>query len=90
MLSLAALQDLASRLAKVEADMAARLDAGFARAMAQLTDLDDRTFAGVADPQTRFKIEVVQQSVEAIRTLVRDELGPTLGVAAGFNALDGD
>jgi predicted lipoprotein len=89
-LSLQALQDLAARLANDDANMAAKLDASFDRAMSQLNDLGDPTFAGVADPQTRFKIEVIQQSIDTIRTVVRDELGPTLGVAAGFNSLDGD
>lgn len=89
-LSLQALQDLAAWLANDDANMAAKLDASFDRAMSQLNDLGDPTFAGVADPQTRFKIEVLQQSVDMIRTTVRDELGPTLGVAAGFNSLDGD
>jgi predicted lipoprotein len=90
MLSLKALQDLAARLAGDDADMSATLDASFERAKSRLAGLDDPTFEGVLDPQTRFKIEVMQQSVESIRTIVRDALGPTLGVAAGFNALDGD
>ncbi|WP_435138887.1 imelysin family protein [Pseudopelagicola sp. nBUS_19] len=90
MLSLAALQDLAARLAGDDENMATTLDASFDRAMSQLDDLDDPTFAGVADPQTRLKIEVLQQSIDTIRAVVRDELGPTLGVAAGFNSLDGD
>lgn len=90
MLSLQSLQDLAARLAGDNADLADTLDASFVRAEAQLSDLNDPTFAGVADPASRFMVEVVQQSVDGIRTIVRDELGPTLGVAAGFNALDGD
>jgi predicted lipoprotein len=89
-LSLQALQDLAARLADDDANMATILDASFDRAMSQLNDLNDPTFADVSDPQTRFKIEVIQQSVDTIRTVVLDELGPTLGVAAGFNSLDGD
>lgn len=90
MLSLTALQDLASRLANGNADLTDDLDKGFERALSQLSKLDDPIFAGVSKPQTRIKIEVVQQSVETIRTVVREELGPTLGVAAGFNSLDGD
>lgn len=90
MLSLNALQDLATRLAGDDGNIATTLDASFDRAMSQLNDLDDPIFAGVADPQTRLKIEVIQQSIDTIRAVVRDELGPTLGVAAGFNALDGD
>ncbi len=90
MLSLNALQDLASNLAGENVDMATIFDASFDRAMSQLSDLNDPTFASVADPQTRIKVEIAQQSVEELRTIVRDELGPTLGVAAGFNSLDGD
>ncbi len=89
-LSLGALQDLAMRLAGDDGNIAPTLDASFDRAMSQLNNLDDPTFAGVSDPPTRFKIEVLQQAVDAMRTVVRDELGPTLGVAAGFNSLDGD
>lgn len=89
-LSLDALQDLATRLAGDDANIATTLDASFDRAMSQLSDLNDPTFAGVSDPQTRFKVEVLQQSIDTIRTVVRDDLGPTLGVAAGFNSLDGD
>lgn len=90
MLSLTALRDLALRLAGDDADLAGKLDAGFDRASSQLHALGDPIFAGVARPQTRLKIEVLQQSIEAIRTTVRAELGPKIGVAAGFNALDGD
>ena len=57
---------------------------------AKLTALDDPIFAGVAFPQPRLKVEILQQSVDTIRTTVRNALGPTLGVAEGFNALDGD
>ncbi|MEP3918224.1 imelysin family protein [Ascidiaceihabitans sp.] len=90
MLSLTALRDLAARLAGGDAELAARLDARFQTAMSQLKALNDPSFASVADPQSRLKVEVLQQSVDAIRATVRDELGPTLGVEAGFNALDGD
>ncbi|MFT5867346.1 MAG: putative lipoprotein [Gammaproteobacteria bacterium] len=90
MLSLHALQGLAARLSAGDAGLAIKLDASFETAMSHLSDMNDPIFASVSDPQTRIKIEIVQQSVEAIRTIVRDELGPTLDVAAGFNALDGD
>jgi predicted lipoprotein len=89
-LSLLALQDLASRLADGNDGLSDTLDASFDRALSQLTELDDPTFSSVADPFTRIKVEIVQTSVELIRAQVRDELGPSLGVAAGFNALDGD
>jgi hypothetical protein len=90
MLSLHALQDLAARLSEGDPQLATTLDASFDRAILQLSDLSDATFASVSQPQTRLKVEIVQNSIHAIRSLVRNDLGPTLGVAAGFNALDGD
>lgn len=89
-LSLEALRDLAQGLAQADPQVQARLEDAFARSLALATDLDDPVFAGVRDPQQRLKVEVLQQSIDKIRLLVRDELGPLLGVAAGFNALDGD
>ncbi|MCX7559251.1 imelysin family protein [Sulfitobacter sp. F26204] len=89
-LSLASLQDLAARLANSDPDLAMRLAEVFAQAQARLDALDDPVFARITDPQRRLKLEVVQQSVDSIREVVRNELGPSLGVAAGFNSLDGD
>lgn len=89
-LSLVALRDLAMRLAGDDVALATNLNNAFDRAQSRVEQLDDPVFAGVDDPMTRFEIEVVQQNVSAIRTVVRNELGPKLGVIAGFNALDGD
>lgn len=90
MLSLASLQDLASHLAASDPDLSQTLNRQFDIAMDKLDALDDPVFQGVADPQSRLRIEVTQQTVGTIRTTVQTDLGPTLGVAAGFNALDGD
>jgi predicted lipoprotein len=89
-LSLAALNDLALRLSSDDPDLSERIEISVERAAVFLAELDDPIFAGVVDPQTRSKIEVLQRSIDNIRARVRDELGPTLGVAAGFNSLDGD
>lgn len=89
-LSLYALDDLAQHLASDDAELANRIDESFNQSLTLLSNLDDPVFAGVTEPQKRLKVEVLQQSVDTIRALVRDELGPTLGVAAGFNSLDGD
>ncbi|MDA8747517.1 imelysin family protein [Litoreibacter sp.] len=89
-LSLAALNDLAFRLSSDNAELSERIETSFEVAATLLSELDDPIFAGVGDPQTRFKVEVTQQSIDNIHAVVRDELGPTLGVAAGFNSLDGD
>ena len=85
-LSLAALRPLAAELSGGDA----ALDALFARAMDSAARLDDPVFAGVAEPQKRFHIEALQQQITDIRTHLSTVTGPQLGVAAGFNALDGD
>jgi hypothetical protein len=90
MLSLASLRDLAGRLAATDDTLAATLDRQFAQALSRIEGLDDPAFAGVAAPQSRLRIEVIQQSVDTIRTTVDTDLAPVLGVAVGFNALDGD
>ncbi|NVO54255.1 imelysin family protein [Rhodobacteraceae bacterium B1Z28] len=89
-LSLIALRDLAARLSFDHPDIAADLDAGFARAIERAQSIDDPALAGVADPQSRFRIEALQQSISDIRTIASTELGQTLGISAGFNSLDGD
>ncbi|KIN72379.1 imelysin family protein [Sulfitobacter guttiformis] len=89
-LSLTALRDLSLRLSAADPAIAAHLAEGFDLALARMESLDDPIFAGVEQPQGRLRLEVVQQAVNGVRAEVRDALGPHLGVAAGFNALDGD
>jgi len=88
--ALDSLRDLAARLSQADAALAQEVDATFARAIAQLENLDDPVFAGVADPVTRIKVEALQSRVEEIRAIAGLQIGPHLGVEAGFNALDGD
>ncbi len=85
-LSLIAMRDLARLLSGKEA----KLDAAFAHAIDRAEALDDPVFANVTTPQGRIEVEALQQAVARIKTLVDQELGPRLGVAAGFNSLDGD
>ncbi|MEJ6404813.1 imelysin family protein [Yoonia sp. 2307UL14-13] len=85
-LSLVSLRDLAERLSEGDATLLAAFDV----ALTRLETLDDPIFAGVAEPQNRFKVEVIQQAVNDIRDIAAQDLGPKLGVAAGFNSLDGD
>ncbi|NOD93402.1 peptidase M75 [Ruegeria sp. HKCCD4884] len=89
-LSLIALRDLAARLSFDYPEIASDLDAAFARAIENAQSIDDPALAGVADPQARFRIEALQQSIREIRGIASTELGPTLGISAGFNSLDGD
>lgn len=84
--SLEALRDLAARLS----DSDAALDAAFGRALRRAAQLDDPALAGVATPQGRLRIETLHQRIAEIRDSVDQGLGPRLGIAAGFNSMDGD
>ncbi|MCH2119506.1 MAG: hypothetical protein MK161_17630, partial [Pirellulales bacterium] len=66
------------------------LGTAFQTAIGRAAALDDPVFAGVAEPQGRLRIEVLQQNIEEIRTILAEEVGPALGISAGFNSLDGD
>ena len=89
-LSLQSLNELSRMLAGTDEGLSRKLGEEFTRASTQLTDLNDPVFASITEPRGRLRLEVVQQSVGRIRTLVREALGPALGVAAGFNSMDGD
>ena len=93
-LNLIALSELAGILAQDHLERAPVLAPVLADALADALEaaskVDDPVFAAVADPAGRFRVELLQQRVETIRHLVQGQLGPALGVAAGFNALDGD
>ncbi|MHC0052711.1 imelysin family protein [Actibacterium sp. D379-3] len=86
-LSLTALRDLADALAEGQAP---QTDAAFDAALAAAARVGDPTFADIDDPQARLKLEIVQQRAAAISEAVQAEIGPQLGVAAGFNSADGD
>lgn len=85
-LSLEALEDLAYQLS----DGDAGIEAAFQAALRVAEELDDPVFAGVEDPTGRLRVEILKQRIDSIREIVSNELGPKLGIAAGFNALDGD
>lgn len=89
-LSLRALQDLSRLLSAGDPALAEKMERAFAHALDRAEKLDDPVFAGVATPQGRLRVEVLQQAVEAIRVAANEYMGPSLGVAAGFNSLDGD
>ncbi|WP_264212833.1 imelysin family protein [Leisingera thetidis] len=90
LVSLQALERLALALAQEDADLAADLSHGFEKARTRAEALDDPVLAGVAEPASRIRIEALRQDVRDLRALISERLGPALGVAAGFNALDGD
>jgi predicted lipoprotein len=64
--------------------------AAFDHALALAGALNDPALAGVANPEGRLKVEILQQAIAALRAVVLSELGPELDVGIGFNAADGD
>ena len=70
--------------------VAAPLESAYDRAYGIAGRLDDPMLAGVANPQGRIRAEALKQAVDAIRRIIAENLGPALGVSAGFNSLDGD
>ncbi|MEM9784099.1 MAG: imelysin family protein [Pseudomonadota bacterium] len=90
-LSLEALQELAAIIAALAPDeVSAEVGSVFDAAIADAKDLDDPVFAGVATPATRLPVEALQVRVNGVRQVVSVDLGGALGIAAGFNSLDGD
>lgn len=89
-LSLASLEELALLLAAEDAAVRQQMADAFATAREDAAALDDPVFAGVANPLSRIRVEALQGAVNSIRTAAMTYLGPGLGVAEGFNALDGD
>ena len=89
-LALQSLQPLAIALADGDEDLIARLEAAFQKPILRALRLDDPRLEGVADPAKRFRLEALQQEVNDLRALIESDLGPSLGVLAGFNSLDGD
>ena len=85
--TLATLHVLATLMAETETP---RTTAAFQVAQDRAAALNDPTLAGVADPATRFRVEVLQNAVRAIQVAVVEEIGRPMGLSAGFNALDGD
>lgn len=64
--------------------------AAFDHAIGLADKLDDPTFAGVATPQGRLRVEILQQAITTLRDTAVAEVGPALKVGIGFNAADGD
>ncbi|MFN3994358.1 MAG: imelysin family protein [Tabrizicola flagellatus] len=67
-----------------------KTQAALRRVEAAAAAIADPSFQDIGDPQARLRLEILQQRVEALRAALLEELGRTLGVAPGFNAMDGD
>lgn len=89
-LSLEGTEELALALAADAPEVSSEIKAAYEKAFAEVASQDSPVFAGVDDPMGRFKVEILQQAVDSLRTTIGAELGPELGVTEGFNALDGD
>lgn len=88
--SLQSLRALSGLLSIQHTEISSALAAAFDVAEEASTRIEDPLFSLVAQPQGRLRVEVLQQRIDRIGEIVRDDLGPALGVGAGFNALDGD
>ena len=85
-----ALAELAAALSASQPALRSGIDAGFALVHEAAERVDDPRLASVADPQGRLHVEVLQQRTRELRQRILTEMGPSLGISAGFNALDGD
>ena len=86
---LISLQSLRGMLVSLTPD-APRTVAAFDHAIALAEGLDDPVFAGVATPEGRLKVEILQQAISHLREVALEEAAPELDVGIGFNAADGD
>lgn len=86
LLSLESTQELAAFLSNGDES----LEQAFAAAIRRAKELDDPVFASVSEPQGRFRVEDLQQDIHVLRRRLSEEVGQRLGIAAGFNSLDGD
>jgi uncharacterized protein len=67
-----------------------RTEAAAARVQTAAEALPDPTFQDITDPQSRIRVESMQQAVEDMREAAAVEIGTALGITAGFNSQDGD
>ena len=85
-LAIEATQALSSHIARENQPLTEAFD----RALSRANAIDDPAFAGVATPAGRLRVEAILVQVNAVRDILAQDVGPSLGIAAGFNALDGD
>ena len=62
----------------------------FRLTLATAQSIDGPIEKAAAEPGLRPPLEKLAKQVRAIRQFVRERLAPALGLAVGFNALDGD
>ena len=62
----------------------------FRLTLATARSIDRPVEAAAADPSLRPQVEKLATQIRALKQIARDWLAPALGLAVGFNALDGD
>jgi predicted lipoprotein len=62
----------------------------FDAALAAVTRVGEPIDVAVATTQGRIRVEALQVQVRHVQTEVASHIGPGIGVASGFNAMDGD
>ena len=75
-----------AELSAFDAVLRARLQA----ARAAVPEIREPLQVAVSDPAARPQVEKLLDELRAVRRLLVERLAPALGLAAGFNALDGD
>ncbi|MBP7001306.1 MAG: imelysin family protein [Amaricoccus sp.] len=74
---------------ELSAKAQAGLEAAFVEAEQAAAGMGDVAVA-VTKPGTRIRVESAQQAIRRLRTDLVVEVGGSLGIAAGFNSMDGD
>lgn len=85
-----ALAELAAALTITQPELAEQIAAGFDHVTVAAERIEEPNLSGVATPQGRLRAEALQQRLRELRQMILTEMGPSLGISAGFNALDGD
>jgi predicted lipoprotein len=90
--SLVALEDYAGRvfapaLPERETDS---VTAGFDAALAAVGRVGEPIDVAVATTQGRVRVEALQSAIKSLANQVAEHVGPGIGVASGFNSMDGD
>ncbi|MCY4183874.1 MAG: imelysin family protein [Rhodobacteraceae bacterium] len=89
-LSLLALRELSFMLSESNSDTTMLLDSSFAKAQASLALVDSPDLSTVVEPEGQMKLQEIRNQLEQIREMINQVLAQDLGIAAGFNSLDGD
>jgi predicted lipoprotein len=74
----------------IGAERAGKVDARFEAALAAAGGVGEPLDVAVATPEGRSRVEALQAAVRHLQAEVAAHVGPTIGVTAGFNAMDGD